>query len=257
MPDDGGGLGREFESPAARIGLEHGQAIRTNHLELVAITLAKVGQEDLPVTGRANGAHRIHATVPPVEVADHADALRVRCPHGEVHAAANAMGDGARAKAIVDPVVRALAQQVQIELRQHGSVAIGIIRLAGRTIRPGQAEAVVELVAPFVGHDAFEQAFGMNAGKDQAVGLAERDDLDVADMRPEDTDGDAAIDVMRTEHRERISVHAARDGVDCCARQRRGHIRMLLCGPYKLWGQAFRCVRGPYEPPPVRATEWP
>ena len=56
-------------------------------LVLVDLALAKIGNEDLPDAGGAAIAHGVTAAVPVIEIADHADALRVRGPDGEVDAA--------------------------------------------------------------------------------------------------------------------------------------------------------------------------
>ena len=120
---------------------------------------------------------------------------------------------------------------MEIEIRQHRPIAIRIVGLARRAIGPQQPEAIVELVAPLTGHDAFEQAIGMNARERQAFGLSERDHLHAAQVGPEHADRDTTRHVVRAQHRERIVMPAPHEGVDRRARQRRGHARMLLCQP--------------------------
>ena len=119
VPDDRRGVGRPFEEAAARIGLEDRQAIGADDLELVGIADAEIRDEDFPIPARAQRPHRVHASVPGVEVADHADAFRIRRPDREVHTVADAMGDAAGAQLLERLEVRALAEQVQIETGEH------------------------------------------------------------------------------------------------------------------------------------------
>ena len=71
----------------------------------------------------------VDAAVPAVEVADDADAIGVRRPHREVHAGRRPDGDAMRAELLERAVVRALAEQVQIEVGQHAAVAVRIVDL--------------------------------------------------------------------------------------------------------------------------------
>ena len=52
-------------------------------LEFVVRAFADAGQENLPDAAAEQLAHRIAAAVPAVEIADHADALRIRRPDVE------------------------------------------------------------------------------------------------------------------------------------------------------------------------------
>src|SRR5688500_16892064 len=63
------------------------------------------------------------AAIPLVEVTDDADALRVRCPHGE----ARTTLAGMRAQLLMDVVVIALAEQVQIEIGERGSHGVSFL----------------------------------------------------------------------------------------------------------------------------------
>ena len=72
----------------------------------------------------------MHAPVPPIEVADHAHALRVGRPHGEVHAGDAADGHHVRAELLPRPKMRPLAEQMQVVVRQHLAELIGIGDLA-------------------------------------------------------------------------------------------------------------------------------
>ena len=109
------------------------------NLELVFLAVGQIRDEDFPDAGRHEQPHRVHAAVPPVEVADHADAIGVRRPHGEVHAGRRADRDPVRAELLEDAMVRAFAEQVQIEIGEHAAVAIRIVDLdrviAGNVMR--------------------------------------------------------------------------------------------------------------------------
>ena len=72
----------------------------------------------------------MHAAVPAVEVADHAHALRVGRPHGEVHAGDAADRHHVRAELLPRAKVRALAEQVQVEVGEDLTELIGIDDLA-------------------------------------------------------------------------------------------------------------------------------
>ncbi len=74
-------------------------------------------------------AHQMHAAVPSVEVADHADTIGVRRPHGEMHAGGRTQVDSMRAELLEDAVVRAFAEQMQIEVSQHAAVPIRIVHV--------------------------------------------------------------------------------------------------------------------------------
>ena len=67
----------------------------------------------------------------------------------------------------------------------------------------------------------------MDARERQAFRLPERDYFDAAEMRAKDANGDAAVNVVRTQEGEGVGVHAADQGVYRRARQRRRHVRML------------------------------
>ena len=121
-------LGRTRE----RVGLLQQVAFRRAHLVLVAGAVAEAGHEQLPDPRRHQAAHRVHAPVPLVEIAHHADALGIRRPHGEVHAGHVADGQPARAQLLPGAVVRALGEEMQVEIGQHRPELVGIDQVADR-----------------------------------------------------------------------------------------------------------------------------
>ena len=78
-------------------------------------------------------AHRVRAAVPAVEVADDADALRVRRPDREVHAVGVADAHRVRAELVVDAGVVALAEQIEIEVGDDAAVPIRVVDLRPRS----------------------------------------------------------------------------------------------------------------------------
>ena len=81
----------------------------------------------IPVAPRL--PHRVPAAVPVVEVADHADPLRVRGPDGEVDAAEALVRPDVGAQPLVIAVVRPFAEQVQVEVGQDRAELVGIDEL--------------------------------------------------------------------------------------------------------------------------------
>ena len=73
--------------------------------------------------------HRVAAAVPVVEVADDADPQRVRRPDGEVDAAKAFVRRGGGPEPLEVPVVRPLAEQVEVEVGQHRAERVGVDEL--------------------------------------------------------------------------------------------------------------------------------
>ena len=101
---------------------------RFAHLELVMRALAHAGNENLPDARRAQRAHRMASPVPAVEIADHADALRVGRPDGEAGARHAVDRAQLRAELVVNPPLVALAEQVQVRLAQRRQERIRVAR---------------------------------------------------------------------------------------------------------------------------------
>ena len=62
------------------------------------------------------GSHHVNVAVPLIERPDDADALGIGCPHGEPRAGAALVCFRMGAELLVYALVRALAEQVQIEI---------------------------------------------------------------------------------------------------------------------------------------------
>ena len=80
--------------------------------ELLKRALVEPRQKDFPDAARAEAAHGEYVPVPGVEVADDADAFRVRRPDAEMHAADAGNLANVRAQFFVFELVRALAGEI-------------------------------------------------------------------------------------------------------------------------------------------------
>jgi hypothetical protein len=148
-------LRRRLERARERIGLLQNRAGSRADLVLVLLALGQVGHEDFPHPAGHEHAHRRHAPVPSVEVADHAHAIGVRRPHREVDAGGSAERDAMRPELVEHPVVRAFADQVQIEIGEDAAVPIRIVDLEDVARMKGDAQAVVgtRVVPSDAGHE--------------------------------------------------------------------------------------------------------
>ena len=91
-------------------------AVRLLELEFVVRAFADAGQENFPDAAAEQLAHRMHAAVPAVEIADHADALRIRRPDVEASCRCTpSISVEMRAEFVVELPVLALGEEMQIE----------------------------------------------------------------------------------------------------------------------------------------------
>ena len=110
--DPRGRLRRDLGVEGERVGLQAQLPVGAVHLELVRVPLGRLGHDRRPDPGRALRLERLRAPVPEVPVADDGDAARVRRPDRE----RDALVGHVRAEALVDPLVPALAGEMQVEL---------------------------------------------------------------------------------------------------------------------------------------------
>ena len=115
--------------------------VGSGNVELVAVAGAGVRHEQFPIADAAH-PHRMSQRIPEIEIADHADGLGVRRQHHERDAVHAIERHRMRAELLVDPPVGAFAQQIEIEVAEHGREAVGIVE-----IDDVFAEAGTELVA--------------------------------------------------------------------------------------------------------------
>ncbi len=99
-----------------------------------------MGHKQFPIADAAH-PHRMPPRIPEIEFADYADPPRVGSEHHECHAVNAIQRRRMRAELVVDPLMGAFAQKIQIEIGQHGRKAVGIVE-----IDHGLAEAGAQLV---------------------------------------------------------------------------------------------------------------
>ena len=135
IANDRGGLRRQLEGEAVGVALLQQVAGRGPNLEFVLLAVLQIRNEQFPHAREREVPHRVQAAVPRVEVADHAHPLGAWRPDGEVHAGGRADLPPVRTQDLEGAMMRALAEQVQVELGEHAAVAVGIVHL-GRQPAP-------------------------------------------------------------------------------------------------------------------------
>ena len=166
------------------------------------------------------------AAVPGVEGTDHADPLGIGRPHREARARQAIHGRGVCAQLEVDAMVVALAEQVQVvvrELRREVVRVVTQLLLAARILD----EQPVRLHRPPVPDDSFEQAVGMYAlerpGRSGPLVLPEDRHLVGARLEhPNDALRRSALprQLVVAEHRARLPVPGLQQRLDLAGRQR-------------------------------------
>ena len=112
-----------------RIGLERQQlAVAADDLVFVFVAGARAGHENFPIAVAAH-PHGVAPAVPEIEVADHADAPRVRREHHEGDAVDAVMPHRMRAELVVKLEMGAFAEQMKVEVGQDRRKAIGVLQL--------------------------------------------------------------------------------------------------------------------------------
>jgi hypothetical protein len=106
--------------------------------------LPHAGNENFPDARRAEQPHRVKASVPIVKIADDADALGVRRPHGKTGAVNAVNRAQLRAELVINFPLVAFAKQKQIGFAQRRQKRIRIARAASfaRFIRDDQVVGV-------------------------------------------------------------------------------------------------------------------
>ena len=122
------GEGTHLAAEADRIGLQQQLARACDDLVFVFVAGRGAGHEDFPVAVAAH-AHGVAAAVPEIEIADDADAPRVRCPDHEGDAADAVHLHRMRAELVVERQMIAFAEQIEIEIGEHRRKAIGVLQL--------------------------------------------------------------------------------------------------------------------------------
>ncbi len=145
-------------------------------------------------------AHHVAAAVPVVEVADDADARCVGRPDREAGARDAGNGADPGAQFFINLLVRAFAEQVQVEVAEGLRETIRVFDIPGL---PAAAQPQPVMPQPRR-HDRGEQAFRMyalHAGQRTAVGI---DEFDAVGVRLKRADNPVVTDLVHAEHAERV-----------------------------------------------------
>ena len=152
------------------------------------------------------------AAIPGIEIADHGHPPGGRRQHREGRPLDAVHDCRMRAELLVEAVVIAFRQEIDVLLAQHRAEAIGVLFLpALAAMGELQAIGVVGLQA---GHVARMEAVGtarFQLAQELARLVHDRGRLGT---RPEDAHDRAAVGLARSEHAEGIAVNAAADGID-------------------------------------------
>jgi hypothetical protein len=129
IDDDRSGARPHLGGESHRIGLQRQQlAVGADDLVFVLVSRLDARDEDLPEAVAAH-PHGMTAAVPEIEVADHADPTGVGSEHRERDARRAVDHHRMRAELLVETRMRALGEQVEIELGQHRRKSIGVFQL--------------------------------------------------------------------------------------------------------------------------------
>ena len=185
---------RELEPEAERVGLGQ-QFARAPGADLVLVDLLldDAGEEDLPDPGLSPVAHRVHAAVPMVEIADDGDALRVGRPHRERRAPDPSDVDDMAPQLLVLRQVAPFGQEMDVEVGEDRSERVGVVLRPPVAVAAGDLEPVREdlRVAREV---RLEHPVGVDAGHGGAArGAVVAHHLDLAGPGLDHPDGDEPL----------------------------------------------------------------
>src|SRR6185437_6613077 len=161
--------------------------------------------------------HRVAPAVPVVEIADHADALRIGRPDREGDAEHAVMLAPMRAHHGIALVMRAFGEEMEVEIAQDRRKGIDVIELDDAEIAFG-AQPIAEAWPP--PEDARPQPFLMEA-RQLAGEFAARRIHHPHPMRPgqEDADAEIAAGDMHAEKGEGVAVARLEDGTRAGAKR--------------------------------------
>ncbi len=204
-------LGREGK----RVGLERQElALRPLDLVLVDLAAPEPRQEQLPDAAFDALSHRVAASVPAIESADHRDPLRIRRPDQEGRALDALEGHRMGAELLVEAEVAALGHQIDVELAQDRREPVGVLDLD--RVRAGlQAQAIAE-AGRAVRQRQHEQAVGVHPRELSGRMAARRlDQPDPGRLRLKAAHDQAPVrGLVHAELAERIAVVAAHQRLD-------------------------------------------
>ena len=208
VENDRGGLGTDLGGKRERIGFHRQMlAVRFDDIELVMIADAGLRNEQLPIADAAH-AHRMTSSVPEIEIADDADALGVRRQHHEGHAVDAVERHRMRAELVVDPLMGAFAEQMEIEVAQDRRKAVGVVELDDIVAEAGAKLILCRAVRQRAG----EQPGLMDLFQRRAFAVF-ADRLDISRFREERAHDFPVAFGVKAEIAERIGVAALDDRI--------------------------------------------
>src|SRR6266480_3519613 len=146
------------------------------------------GQKQFPDSAAQQPAHRIHPAIPAVEVAHHADALRIWRPDCKVNASLFADSAQMRAELFIDFPVLSLGEEMQVDLTHNRAVLIRITRQLLRAIPRREAKMIIE-VAHRAGHTRAKKTVAMKSiSGDRLSRWSIQNDVDLFCVRPKHAD---------------------------------------------------------------------
>src|SRR6185437_10747627 len=186
-------------------------AVTGDDLVFVFVARLGAGDEDLPPAVAAH-AHGMAAAIPQIEVADDADAARIRRPDDEGDAVDAFHLYRMGAELVVELQVIAFAEQIEVEVGQYRREAIGILEL-DLLLAVARAQAVL-----LAANRAGEQAGRIELGQFALAAVRHECD-DLARLRQEYAHDRLVVLAMRPEIMERVGM-PGRDDVAGFGRQR-------------------------------------
>ncbi len=133
---------RRFKKRAIGIGFHRDRAGGMPDLELVELAGPETRHEKFPHTRSPERSHRKIASVPTIEVSHQRNPQRRRRPYREGHAGNPADHPRLRPEFLVDPVLVALVEKIQILRSEGGKETIGIMELPRLAVRVGGTQPV-------------------------------------------------------------------------------------------------------------------
>src|SRR5438874_2700362 len=103
------------------------------------------GQKQFPDSASQQLAHGMYSSIPAVEIADHADALRVGRPNCEINSRIAIDCPEMRAEFIVNAPVLSFHKQMQVDLAHDRAIAISIAHGPLVVIPRGQPQMIIKL----------------------------------------------------------------------------------------------------------------
>jgi hypothetical protein len=167
-------------------------------------SLFDAGQEQFPHAAADEFAHWIDPAIPTVEVPNHTDALRVRCPYCEINASSIADGAHMRAELVVNPPMLSFGEEMQIDFAHDWPVLIGIACQDGRSVPSSNSDLVWDIPRCVPDSRAKETVLLNLLRWDRFFRMLIQHDLYLAGIGPKDTNLQIVSDPMRAQHSKRI-----------------------------------------------------